>query len=425
MSRRAALLPLLILAGAARGQDLTVTGVRVFDGERVVEGVTVNVSGGLIEAFGPDVKPLPGATVVEGKGRTLMPGLIDAHTHVHEREQLEMAAVFGVTTELDMFTPHSFAKYLRSEQAKGGANDRADMRSCGTPVTAPGGHCTQFGIAIPTLTKVEDVPAFVDARIAEGSDYIKVVHDDGSSLGMKFPTIGPELMTAVVTDAHEKGMLTVAHIGSQSDFHHAIEAGVDGTVHIFCDRAPETVVIEAAVKSTVFVVPTLAVAMGIVEKESGGIAVLKDEQLLPFLLKHERDHLASRYPGKFPESLDLAHAKAAVSRLHAAGIPILVGSDAPNPGTLHGVTVHRELELLVEAGLTPREALEGATRLPAREFGLVDRGRIAPGLRADLVLVEGDPTRDITATRAIAAVWKCGVPIDRERRRGWVAREKP
>jgi hypothetical protein len=75
--------------------------------------------------------------------------------------------------------------------------------------------------------------------------------------------------------------------------------------------------------------------------------------------------------------------------------------------------MHREIELLVGAGLTPIEALTAATAGPARAFRLADRGRIAPGLRADLLLVDGDPTRDITATRAIAGVWKGGVPVDR------------
>jgi hypothetical protein len=98
----------------------------------------------------------------------------------------------------------------------------------------------------------------------------------------------------------------------------------------------------------------------------------------------------------------------------AAGVPILAGTDTPNPGTAHGVSMHRELELLVEAGLTPAQALAAATAVPAARFGLADRGRIAPGLRADLVLVKGDPTTDITATRRIAGVWKRGQPADRE-----------
>ena len=94
-------------------------------------------------------------------------------------------------------------------------------------------------------------------------------------------------------------------------------------------------------------------------------------------------------------------------------MPILAGTDAPNPGTAHGSSLHRELELLVQAGLSPEAALAAATSVPARIYGLRDRGRIAPGLRADLVLVNGDPSRDITATRDIVSIWKRGVRLER------------
>src|SRR5690606_37643541 len=93
---------------------------------------------------------------------------------------------------------------------------------------------------------------------------------------------------------------------------------------------------------------------------------------------------------------------------------ILAGSDAPNPGTAYGASIHRELELLTRSGLTAEQALAAATSVPARTFGLSDRGRIAPGMAADLLLVNGDPTQDVLATRDIAGIWKRGVRMDRE-----------
>jgi imidazolonepropionase-like amidohydrolase len=95
--------------------------------------------------------------------------------------------------------------------------------------------------------------------------------------------------------------------------------------------------------------------------------------------------------------------------LRSAGVPLLAGTDANPFAPLHGTALHRELVLLTEAGLSNEEALAAATSVPARHFGLADRGRIAPGLRADLVLVDGDPTRDITATANIVDVWRRGV----------------
>ena len=117
-------------------------------------------------------------------------------------------------------------------------------------------------------------------------------------------------------------------------------------------------------------------------------------------------------PGTPPKSYEAA--ETSIKQLRAAGVPILAGTDAGNPGTSHGAALHRELELLVKAGLTPIEALAAATSVPAKTFRLGDRGRIAKGMRADLVLVNGDPSVDITATRAIDGVWKQGVRADRD-----------
>jgi imidazolonepropionase-like amidohydrolase len=108
----------------------------------------------------------------------------------------------------------------------------------------------------------------------------------------------------------------------------------------------------------------------------------------------------------------LDRAKENVRRMKAAGVRILTGTDAPNL-TSHGASVHGELKLLTDAGLTPLEALTAATRNPADAFRMPDKGRIMPGARADLVLVDGNPLMDITATRAIVHVFKNGFVVPR------------
>ena len=104
---------------------------------------------------------------------------------------------------------------------------------------------------------------------------------------------------------------------------------------------------------------------------------------------------------------------AGIRQLIQAKVPILVGTDAPVTGGTYGASVHGEMALLVRDGLAPVQALAGATSTTAHCFHLDDRGRILPGMRADLVLVEGDPTKDIAATRDIVAVWKAGVRVKR------------
>lgn len=111
---------------------------------------------------------------------------------------------------------------------------------------------------------------------------------------------------------------------------------------------------------------------------------------------------------------NLGDVLATVAALHHAGVDILVGTDVSVPlpflgGLAHGVSVHHELQLLVAAGLTPTEALRAATAVPARRFGLSDRGRITPGARADLLLVDGDPTSNIADTLSVRTVWRRGV----------------
>jgi imidazolonepropionase-like amidohydrolase len=119
--------------------------------------------------------------------------------------------------------------------------------------------------------------------------------------------------------------------------------------------------------------------------------------------------LDMKMPPGIGAKLKLTHAQAAVGALRRAGVHILAGTDAPAPSLAHGLSLHRELELLVLSGLTPFEALASATSEPARAFGFHDRGRIREGMRADLLLVTGDPTVNIRATRNIVGVWKLGV----------------
>src|SRR6185437_14906073 len=188
-------------AAMPRGPVTAIVNVRVFDGERVLPRATVVIDGDRIAGVGVDLAVPPGAGRVDGAGRTLLPGLIDSHTHASD-DALERALRFGVTTELDMFADPAFAAKARAEQAKGPVTTRADLRSAGILVTAPGGHGTEFGMTIPTLAAAADAQAFVDARIAEGSDYIKIVRDDGRIYGITWPTLDDDELAAVVTAAH-------------------------------------------------------------------------------------------------------------------------------------------------------------------------------------------------------------------------------
>jgi len=386
--------------------------VRVFDGEHVLERATVLVRDGRIAAIARDRAVPEGLPVVAGVGRTLLPGLIDAHTHAFGNA-LSRALVSGVTTELDMFTDARQAAQWRAEQqSAGAAASRADIFSAGTLVTAPKGHGTQFGLPIPTIELPAEAAAFVDARIAEGSDYIKIVYDEGAAYRISLPSISEEVLRAVIEAAKARGKLAVVHISSRQAAETALAAGANGFVHVFGDEAPPDRFGARVQAAGAFVIPTLSVIES-VAGVAGGATLADASPLAPFLTADEKTALKSTFPQRAGSKVRLPHAIEATRQLHAAGATLLAGSDAPNPGTVHGATIHRELELLVRAGLSPSAALAAATSAPARAFGLADRGRIAPGLRADLVLVEGNPTTDITATRRIVEIWKAGTRLDR------------
>jgi cytosine/adenosine deaminase-related metal-dependent hydrolase len=403
MFKKLVLLSLLVVASVAEA-DILFRNVRIFDGTRTSEATDVLVRDGKIAAVGKKLVA-DGAEVIDGTGKTLLPGLIDAHTHSWG-DALEQALLFGVTTELDMFTDAGMARSMREEQASGRASSRADLFSAGTLVTAPKGHGTEYGMAIPTISSPDEAQAFVDARIAEGSDWIKIVYDDGSAYGMTTPTVSAATMRAVIAAAHARKKLAVVHIGTLADAR-------AGLVHLFVDRDPDPKLGAFIAKHGAFIIPTLVVLQSVTGVPGGG-PLVDDARLAPYINMQTGASLKQAFPRRPSQpAVTYKAAELSIKQLLAAKVPVLAGSDSPNPGTAHGAALHRELELLVNAGLTPSQALTAATSAPAKAFHIEDRGRIAKGLRADLLLVSGDPTKDITATRAIVGVWKGGVPLDR------------
>ncbi len=337
--------------------------VRVFDGHQVTEPQTIVVEGSRI---GTDAH---GAPVVDGRGGVLLPGLIDAHVHLRGDADLEALAAHGVTTALDMACwPPALVDSLRHRTGL------TDIRSAGTSATSPGSRHSRMPHfpADGLVSGPDEAEAFVAARVAEGSDYIKLIAD----------VPGPDQATlnALANAARVHGKLTVAHAAMGAATAMALAAGVDVVTHVPLDEALDDSTARRMVREDRIAVPTLtmmeavAAAMGIGD----------------------------------------AAARESVAALHRAGVPVLAGTDANSaPGAPaavpHGSSLHHELELLVDAGLSTLDALRAATVLPARHFGLADRGVIAPGLRADLVLLDADPLADIRATRAVRRVWCAGV----------------
>jgi imidazolonepropionase-like amidohydrolase len=383
--------------------------VRVFDGAKTSEHRTVLVQNGKIVKVGAAGMRLEAATAtIDGNGMTLLPGLIDAHVHIGApvHDSLRDALIFGVTSELDMFTDLDRLKKMKALAVEDPL-DTADIRSAGIGATVPGGHPSEMGGSeFPTISSPTEAQAFVDARIAEGSDYIKIIHDGAGTL----PDTPVDLMKALVDAAHKRGKLALVHARSEKAAREAVEANADGLMHIIIGQQANRDFGAYVVRHHVFVVPTL-VTMYWACGKSTGPEVAKDPHFEPYLTSQQKKMLAA--PGA--ESGCAAASDQAMQQLIAQDATILAGTDAPIPGTAYGASLHQELVLYVKLGMSAEHALAAATSVPASIFGLKDRGQIKPGMRADLVLVRGDPTVNIQDTRNIVDVWKRGVRLKRER----------
>jgi imidazolonepropionase-like amidohydrolase len=401
-------------------ESFAVRNVLLFDGEQVRGRATVFVRAGRIERISaPDADVPRGYRLFDGRGRTLLPGLIDAHVHVSTTSAasaLRQELRFGVTTIFDMFTVPDGVEVLRGERSRD-APDEAGLRMAGIGATVPGGHPTELSspqqLPIPTIDDPAQAQAFVDARISEGSDYIKIVLDDGHSFGtpnIHYRIMSQDLLRALVRAAHRRGKLVVVHIMSEQQAREALDAGADGLAHtpIGRDLSPD---FGAFVRRHhAFVITTLSAEHWFCGT-SRGERLLADPRLGPYVEAMWRGGLSLPYPHTPPAPC--AAADASLSRYLAAGVPILLGTDSPVPGTTYGISMYDELTRSVEDGLAPPLALRAATATPAQVFGLADRGRVEVGRRADLVLVRGNPTQDISDIANIEAVWKRGTLLER------------
>jgi imidazolonepropionase-like amidohydrolase len=367
-------------------EAIAITNVKVFDGNALTEERTVVIDKGVISAA------TTAERAVDGQHGTLLPGFIDSHVHLRTVAELEQGTQWGCTTMLDMGSQSmAVTDSLRHRHGL------ADIRGAGNVASAPGGfQTTRMGFpASSVVTGPGDAGRFVADRVAEGADYIKVIVEDPQRMGSA--ALDVATIAALVEAAHKARLKAIAHVTTLAAFTIAAEAGADILTHAPIDAdVNEQLAISIATRGIVSV-PTL-------------------------IMMRVAASVAAHLPTHAGSSVDYAHARSTVSVFHRAGVTILAGTDAHQvpatpanaapaalPPVPHGEAIHDELGLLVEAGLTPVEALRAATVLPADYFGFGDRGVIEVGRRADLLLIEGDPTQDIAATRAIRGVWVAGV----------------
>lgn len=399
--------------GPPPAKPFAVANVRIFDGEKVVEKGTVYVAEGKIVAEGASVTVPPGTQMIDGTGKTIMPGLIDSHVHMADSYftaggmVLEEAMSFGVTTVMDMGVSNSqdyqvFKRKIKANEFLTGA----DLFTAGVGATVAGGHGAIRDTTSLFFTSPEQAQPWVDGRGAAGSDYIKIFSETFAEHGRNVPTLTDAEITAVVAAAHKDNLMAVAHTLQEARARRAVLAGVNGLVHISPYDQPSPDFGKFMAAHHVFESTNLISYAPVSYKQE----LAADPDLTPYMPESMIKDLAS---ARLFADAHHEYSMAALKQIHAAGVPVLAGTDIGYP---YSPLLHAELEIMVkDGGFTATEALATATGNPAKIYPLLaDRGRIAPGMRADLLLLDGDPTQNILATRKIARVWRMGVEVKRE-----------
>jgi imidazolonepropionase-like amidohydrolase len=402
---------LALLASPVTAAPVVLRPAQVFDGTAMHAGWQVIVDGDKIVAAGPGLAVPEGATVRELPGTTLMPGMIEGHSHLllhpynetpwdtqvlHEplalrtvRATVAARATLraGFTTVRDLGTEGAgYADVGLKRAIEQGIVPGPRMIVATRALVATGAYGPRGfepGVEVPLGAEAVDGPALVTAvrrQIGNGADIVKLYADYRWGPGEPSrPTFTQAEMTAAVEAAHSAGRQVTAHASTPEGMRRAILAGVDAIEHGSDGTAAELKLMR---ERGVTLCPTLA----------AGDAI-------------------ARYRGwngsdPVPDSVAADRKSFALAR--AAGVKMCVGGDV-------GVFAHgenaREMVLMAAAGMPNLDVLHAATAGNAASFGLADRGRIAPGLLADLVAVAGDPAHDIAAVKAVVVVMKGGVVV--------------
>jgi len=403
------------------------------DGGPPLGGGVLLVDDGKITAAGlaANVTVPEGATVVDLTGKTVMPTMVDLHGHLgfiqdlsfdyanYTREniidQLNRYAYYGVGTIVSLGTdPGELAFTIQAEQQAGtlgGARIHTAFRGIARPNAGPGAP-TMRQTALGAST-AEEARRLVSEIASTNADFVKIWVDDR---GGSVDKLAADLYQPIIDEAHAHQLQVIAHIFYQEDARELVEAGVDGFAHLPRDVEMDDGLVAAIVENDVFVMPNLSISER--GQHTAPPSWLSDPLLLesvsPQVVSRIEASFENRNPGSASAAAEsYAAMQQSLKKLAAAGARLVLGADTGVQDHIHGFMEHRELELLVEAGLSPAEAITVATSAPAEVLDL-NTGLLTPGKRADFIVLNANPMYGISNTKQIAAVYLGGQELDRE-----------
>jgi imidazolonepropionase-like amidohydrolase len=412
------------------------THVRIIDGSGMapLEDGTLIIKDDLITDVGPGTLTIPSdALIIDLSGKTIMPGLVSNHNHLgvvmdqssspanYNREniqnQLNQFERYGVTT-ITSLGMNSDLIYEMKRERKGGADIMAADRGIGVYAGAPPLPPEFSELQVTRPRNPEEARSIVREMKERDTDLIKLWVDD--FLGT-LPKMKPEIYLAVIDEAHRHGIRVAAHVYSLQDAQKLAQAKVDILAHGIRNKDVTPAFIQVMKKNAVTYIATLEL------DESFYIYAEKPEWLQdrfltralgPETLAKFQDETYRKGLLKDPKlslrKKALKTNQRNVKKLYKAGVRIGFGTDSgANPLRIQGFAEHRELELLVESGLTPRQVIQIATSGSAGVLDLTDRGVLARGKSADLLIINGNPDQNILDTRKIEAVWHHGKEVSK------------
>lgn len=355
---------------------LLIENVKIFDGRNVLDKADLLIENGLIKKIGSPIK-IGEVDRIDGEGKTIIPGLVNAHVHAWIPYHLENAFEAGVYTLFDMHGPSESLSEMKKYRLEEGY---ASLFAAGYAATVQGGHGTQYGFEVPIIGPDRSPEQYIAESIDRGVDYIKILYEPSRN------TLTLNQVQEIIDLAHKNDLLAVAHISNIEDAQKLVGMGIDGLVHLWKDGPLSEDFLDEITEKEVFIIPTISVIKGIIEYyEEEGIV----HQISPL------DTLLND-----------------IKRLSDAGVRILAGTDPPNLMFDYGTSLYDELELLVRAGISPTEVLKTATSVPGGSFQVESLGIIEIGSPATFLMIDGDPTTDIRDVRNIHTKWVNGKIIN-------------